>query len=259
MGLEEKLLETAPHWIKGTESTDPEEMGWGYAYLAILGYAIRSVHGFEGWSHEAARARFVATAPADALPFAAADVDVPRFTVADTEGTFRARVADSWGWHAETGQLAQLHDVLERFGFDTAKVWVLDSSTGSYDFNRTWYSAWAVATRDPISWDEGAESPLQQPKREDLYAWFWRTKWAHSVPVYLNIVTGPGYTHDLLQADGLTHEDLLLAGLTHEDIADCESEILRLAYTHQDLAAEGLTHEDIAASGATHRRGLTGR
>ena len=181
------------------------------------------------------------------------------FTTVDTEGSLRERIANRWGWHEEVGQHAQLLGVLEQFGFDMQKVWLLDSSTGSYSFNATWYSAWAVATRDPISWDEGAESPLMAPKREELYSWFWTYKWAHSVPVYLNIVTGPGYTWDLLQAEGVTWADLNAGGVTWEDLADAESELLRLSHTWISLQAEGVTWADLNEDGVTWRRGMTAR
>lgn len=253
MGLEEKLVQTAPHWIKGTESTDPDEMGWGYAYLAILGYAIRSVSGYEGAAHEAARARFVSLAPSDALPHAAADADVPRFVSGDTEGELRNRIADAWGFHSRVGKESGIAEVLEIVGFDPTKVWILDTSTGAYAFNTTWWSAFAIATRDPLTWSIGSKTT----KTQDLYAYAWKYKWAHAVPVYINVVEGTGYTHDLLQAEGLTHAAIAAASLTHEGLADASSELVRLAYTHQDLAAEGLSHAQIASAGRKHRRGLT--
>lgn len=254
MGLfEDYFLTRLPWWLKGADTEDPTTMGWGKRWGAMLGRFVDLVSGENGAAHEAARIRFLSRAPSDALPFAAADADVPRFVSGDTEGELRTRIADAWGFHTRVGKEAGIAEVLEIVGFDPTKVWILDTSTGSYAFNTTWWSAFAIATRDPLTWSVGSKTT----KTQDLYAYAWKYKWAHAVPVYINVVEGTGYTHDLLQAEGLTHAAIAAASLTHEDLADASSELVRLAYTHQDLAAEGLSHAQIASAGRKHRRGLT--
>ncbi len=211
--------EQVPWWALGT---------WGRRFFGVFGKMLDDV---TTAMVRATSARYVAFSPADALQHAVRDVDVPTFLAFDTEGELRSRVADPWTWHAKANTEPGYDDLFAILGLDPAETGILDSSNGPHWFTETWWSCFALVSRNPLgwglrtetwdefeargltwaqwdalgeSWDYTAPASLFSQLREFM----WSRKWAHAIPAYVVVSFGTGHTWDSLQASGLTWDEV---------------------------------------------------
>lgn len=277
-------MKTFEQWIQEAEQLPWHLVGkWGTRFFGTFGLfadlARASVY-------YATRARYVSKAPSDALPHAVRDANVPTFVAFDTEGAVRARVGDAWGWHARQGTEPGYDEVLALLKLDPDETWVLDSSNGPHWFTESWYSAFAIASRNPLGWGPRTETWDELEARgitwaewealgecwdytcpaslfSQLREWMWERKWVHGIPAYAVISFGPGHTWDSLAGAGVTWDDLEAAGTTWDELADATAVVIQTARFWNALNLEDgnapLTWDQLEAMGVRWGRCMTRR
>jgi len=237
---EEWIKEIVPWYLLGF---------WGERFFGAVGRLLD-----DAWRamRFAVVARYIDYAPADALPYAVRDANVPAFIAFDTEGEVRTRVGDAWGWHARQGTEAGFDELFAMLGCDPDQTWYLDSSNGPHWFTETWWSCYAIVARNPLKWgpreetwaeleaggltwsalealgqafDFTAPASLFSQMREFM----WRRKWAHAVPAYAVFSFGDGYTYDSLLAAGTTWADIEADSPTWDALGDATAVVIQTA------------------------------
>lgn len=130
MDYAEYQVEAAPTWLRGT---------WGTALMYVLGLAK------DAWvqaAREAVKARFVASAPWDALPRLLADYVLPG-PHNEGEATTRARLAGAWDSWRKAGRKSGMLAALAQAGY--ANVVIHERSNRWFEF--------AVLLRPPFPFD----------------------------------------------------------------------------------------------------------
>jgi hypothetical protein len=214
MSFETWALRTFPRFMRGP---------WGTKFVtAVAGIVQRS----EDAMREAVAARYVASAPDDALPYLAHDTRVPHFLAGDSTGELRERVGDAWSFHDKVGKEAGVDEVMEILGFFPPDTYVIDRSAGeSWVHESGWWSTWWVVTANPSGWslrgesfdDEEADGTTWETASgcwdvtadpstfTQLHSYLWEYKWAHGVPAAVLMLFGTGDIWDVGLADGSTY------------------------------------------------------
>jgi hypothetical protein len=275
MSYESWGLRRLPRFLRGP---------WGTLFsAAICGVVQRT----EDAARSVIEARYAATAPSDALPYLANDTRLPRFLAGDTEGELRARLADPWSFHANVGKAAGVDDVMAILGFDPAETFILDRSVADlWHHAGGYWSQFSIATRNPTGWDLRADlwNDLYNAETtwgdlsgetwdftcdastfEQLRAYLWEYKWAHSIPVYVSMTFGDGYTWDDLLARGDTWTEVYDSLADWDDLAGADTSVyvIQTARLWGSLDLEGghqdLTWDDFYGAGIRWARCMTAR
>lgn len=110
---------------------------WGLKYNRTLGYVSDLLMNAAA---QAVGARFLATCPNDALPYAGADRSMPAYPIeypgasagatAQAAGVaaYRARLLKAWSTWSTAGTLAAVQGQLEAFGFANVAIYTADGS-----------------------------------------------------------------------------------------------------------------------------------
>lgn len=233
--FEQYVRDLVPWWMLGD---------WGTFFDALGFFADIA------WkdTREAARVRFADRCPPDALQYAAREAQVPTFLDLDTQGEIRTRIQTAWDWHAKVATEPGFDDLFAILGFDPDETSVLDSSNGPHWFTETWWSAFAIVTRNPLdwglrdeTWDEFDAAGLTWNQRDALgLAWdytapaslfsqlrefMWNEKWTHAIPAYFVCSFGTGHTWDSLLAAGSSWDDVA-ADFADWDALDAVDDVL---------------------------------
>ena len=285
-------LRIFPHWLLGRTSTDDTDAtGWGTRFAAIVGRffdaAADQDAGSESAALDAGRARFVATAPSDGLPYLAADTRIPRFLAGDTEGELRTRIGDAWGFHDRVGKEAGVDEVMEILGFDPDETFILDRSVAPlWHHDGGFWSQWSVATRNPTGWDlrtdlwndvfnaettwadlsgESWDFTCDASTFEQLRSYLWDYRNCHFLPVYVSMTFGDGYSWDDLLARGDTWTETYDSLVDWDDLAGADTSVYVLQVSrlwgHLDLEGGNSeqTWDDLNGSGLRWGRCMTAR
>lgn len=233
-------MKTYEQWIQ-----EPEQLPW-----SVLGKWGRRFFGAFGAFgdlvrqdlYEASVSRYAARAPADALPFAAQDTDVPTFPAFDTQGALRERVGNPWLWHERQGTGPGFDDLFAILKLDPNETAAQDSSNGPHWFTSQWWASFAVVSRNPTGWGvrtdtwagiEAAGITWGAWKAADaswgytapasvfsqLRQFVWDRKWVHGIPAHIVVSFGDGHIWGSLQVSGTTWTSLETAGTTWGQLA----------------------------------------
>lgn len=231
MSYEDWGLRRFPKFLKGT---------WGTAFVTVVAGVVQRA---QDAVVDAIAARFVATAPDDALPYLAADTNLPHLADSESLGALRDRLADPWTWHADVGKAAGVDAILETVGFDPAETFVIDRSLGeSWCHESGWWSSWWVVTRNPTGWGVQASTwnasgtstwnemaggcwdvTANPAVFTQLHELLWKYKASHSVPVAVLMLFGDGFLWDQGIWAGTTWDDL--AADSWDDAGDATTSI----------------------------------
>lgn len=167
ISYETDLVERAPGWLQGPH---------GAALLRLFGRSLDILLA----AHKAAvKCRFVAVAPADALPHHGDARGLARYP-GDTDATYRARLAGAWSFWQQAGTAAGILAALDACGFHNAAVytargsappsvspWPPDSDTANW--SRFWVYLDVTADADnPFGW-----APVAWGERDWGDGWSW--------------------------------------------------------------------------------------
>ena len=145
-------VQRAPVWLRGE---------FGSGWLQSHGFLK---DGLAEGARQGVLARFVSKAPSDALPVLASERSLERMP-ADTDATWRARLADAWSMWAYAGTRKGVKEAIERTGYATSVVLydALEWPTGPGAVN--WAVFWVVLSGhgwsteglwgDPGTWGDG--------------------------------------------------------------------------------------------------------
>jgi hypothetical protein len=269
---ESHLKAKLPSWVLDT---------WGARFFGVIGRFFDLA-----WEdvYEGTRARYAAKAPEDALPYAVRDADVPVFEAFDTIGQIRARAQDPWGWHERQGTEPGFDDLVGILRLDPAATWYLDTSNGPHWFLESWWSLFAVVTKNPTgwglrtdTWDEwGATGATWNDVAAAGESWgftapatvfstlrefLWTRRWGHALPVYVSFLFGDGFSWDELKAASTTWD--AFASFTWDEAGDVQSYVMQTGRMWHAFNLEGgnapLTWDQMAATGTRWDRLMTTR
>lgn len=270
---EEWILDLIPGWMQGPWSSFWQVIG----RLTDLTWEE---------NRESGRTRFADRCPQDALEYAAREAQVPTFLGLDTVGQVRARCQGAWDWHPKTGTAQGFDDLFEILGLDPDETGVLDQSNGPHWFTETWYSAFAVVTRNPLEWGQRTETWDELEARgltwtqlealgeawgytapaalfSQIRSFMWDEKPAHAVPAYFVCSFGDGHTWDSWLLSAATWADVEGAGTTWDDLGDAEAFVVQTAryWNALNLEAEDapITWDQLEAQGLRWNRLMTAR
>lgn len=273
MNLYEDLIKKRlPWWVL-------EE--WGRPFFGVIGRFFDLA-----WEdvYEGTRARYASKAPEDALPLAVADAGVPTFLAFDTVGQIRERVQDAWGWHQRQGTEPGFDELVAIVGLDPAATWALDYSNGPHWFQASWWSTFAIVSKNPTgwtlrtdTWDEleaggltwaqltasGVAWGFTAPASlfTQLREFMWTRRWGHAVPIYIVFSFGDGFTWDELIASQTTWDDF--ASFTWDAAGDATSFVMQTGRMWNALNLENgnapLTWDQLAAQGTRWNLLMTAR
>lgn len=190
MNYEEWLLDKAlPNWIVGE---------WGRKWFGVFA-SVADIA--KNATKDAVKARFVKTAPDDAIPFIADDSLIERGRL-ESLGPFKLRLADRWDTHQLGGTANGVVASLAAVHVDPIYTYALGPHDGfNGDGKPYWSRFWVVFdgahgfTQETWgsggTWDYGAVWGISNATPEDIQQlkrliWFWKS--GHSVPVELFIL-----------------------------------------------------------------------
>jgi len=212
------------------------------------------------------------------------DAAVPTFLAFDTVGQIRERVQNAWTWHQEQGTEPGFDSLVSILRLDPDATWYLDQSNGPHWFNVSWWSLFAIVTKNPIgwgvredTWDEWAASGKTWAQMtaegeawgftapaslfSQLREFVWTRRWGHALPVYVAILIGDGFTWDELLARSTTWDDF--ADFTWDEAGDVESFVLQTGrlWNAPNLEGGGAvpTWDQLAADGTRWDRLMTAK
>lgn len=193
---------------------------WGDRFYRIIGRVIdQGIASVQA----AVRARFLSEAPADALPYIAEDLDMPRYHT-DSPGALRLRLEDPWSFWETCGADDGLRTALVTLGFnaDPAKTRFWEGTTGFFfgdDVPETTFYVLADETAFPErtnTWDDVARTTWDSVKtilwdiaveRDILFQareFLWKYKSAITAPIAIFHRYGEGRLWDEALFDGAT-------------------------------------------------------
>ncbi len=234
-------MKTYEQWIQEPDQLPWTLLGkWGRRFFGAFGHFAEMAK-TNVW--ETARVSFAAKAPADALPYAAHDADIPTFPAFDTTGALRSRLADRWGWHERQGTEPGFDELFAILKLDPDETAVQDSSNGPHWFTSQWWSTLAIVSRNPLGWGlrEDTWADIEATgitwgawKASDaswgytapasvfsqLRHFMWERKWVHGIPAHVLISFGMGHTWASLQAAGIPWSQLDGDGILWEELAE---------------------------------------